>query len=50
MDRGAWQATVHGVTESQTRLRTEELMCVCRGVGWDVSEGGWGNKANVATR
>ena len=23
MDRGAWQATVHGVTESQTRLRTE---------------------------
>ena len=20
MDRGAWQATVHGVTESQTRL------------------------------
>ena len=22
MDRGAWQATVHGVTKSQTRLRT----------------------------
>ena len=22
MDRGAWQATVHGVAESQTRLRT----------------------------
>jgi len=21
MDRGAWQATVHGVAESQTRLR-----------------------------
>ena len=21
MDRGAWQATVHGVTESRTRLR-----------------------------
>ena len=21
MDRGAWQATVHGVTKSQTRLR-----------------------------
>ena len=21
MDRGAWQATVHGVTESQTRLK-----------------------------
>ena len=22
MDRGVWQATVHGVTESRTRLRT----------------------------
>ena len=22
MDRGAWQATVHGVTKSQTRLST----------------------------
>ena len=22
MDRGAWQATVHGVTKSQTQLRT----------------------------
>ena len=22
MDRGAWQATVHGVTKSRTRLRT----------------------------
>ena len=21
MDRGAWQATVHGITQSQTRLR-----------------------------
>ena len=23
MDRGAWQATVHGVTKSQTRLSTQ---------------------------
>ena len=25
MDRGAWQVTVHGVTESRTRLRTNSL-------------------------
>ena len=25
MDRGAWQATVHGVTKSQTQLRTQTL-------------------------
>ena len=25
MDRGAWQATVHGVRKSQTRLRTEDM-------------------------
>ena len=24
MDRGAWQATVHGVTKSQLRLSTEQ--------------------------
>ena len=24
MDRGAWQATVHGVTKSQTRLITQQ--------------------------
>ena len=24
MDRGAWWAAVHGVTKSQTRLRTQE--------------------------
>ena len=24
IDRGAWQATVHGVTKSQTRLRTQQ--------------------------
>ena len=24
MDRGAWQATVHGVAESQTRLRLKD--------------------------
>ena len=25
MDRGAWQATAHGVAKSQTRLRTEHI-------------------------
>ena len=24
MDRGAWQATVHGIAKSQTRLRTKQ--------------------------
>ena len=27
MDRGAWQATVHGVTKSQTGL--SDLGCIC---------------------
>ena len=26
MDRGAWRATVHGVTKSQTRLNTRALL------------------------
>ena len=34
MDRGAWEATVHGVAKSQTQLNTEELMGVGQGVGW----------------
>ena len=25
MDRGAWQATVHGVTKSQTRMSTQRI-------------------------
>ena len=29
MDIGAWQATVHGVAKSQTRLK-----CLCTHVGW----------------
>ena len=32
MDRGAWQATVHGVAKSQTRLKwlsTHIFICVC---------------------
>ena len=43
MDRGAWRATVHGVAKSQTQLNTEELMCVCQGVGCGV----WSKKENV---
>ena len=27
MDRGAWQATVHGITESQTWLSTAQQVC-----------------------
>ena len=26
MDRGAWQATVHGVTKNQTQLSTQHLL------------------------
>ena len=26
MDRGAWQAIVHGIAESQTRLSDEDLL------------------------
>ena len=29
MDRGAWQATVHGITKSQTRLSTHADVCCC---------------------
>ena len=32
MDRGAWLATVHGVTKSQTqlkRLRMHDYICAC---------------------
>ena len=37
MDRGAWQATVHGITKSWTvkKASTEELMLLNRGVGED---------------
>ena len=32
MDRGAWQAIVHGVAKSQTRLKQLSLhACVCDG-------------------
>ena len=34
MDRGAWWATVHGATESQTRPRTKQTHTVTRGVLW----------------
>ena len=26
MDRGAWRATVHGVTKSQTQMNTDEIL------------------------
>ena len=29
MDRGAWQATAHGVTKSQTQLSTNTLINFC---------------------
>ena len=32
MDRGAWQATVHGVAKSQTRLENQLV--------WQISQGG----------
>ena len=28
MDRGAWQATVHGVTKGQTQLSTQAVTCL----------------------
>ena len=28
MDRGAWQATVYGVTKSQTQLSTQAVTCL----------------------
>ena len=27
MDRGVWQATVHGVTKNRTRLSTHAMQC-----------------------
>ena len=36
MDRGAWQATVHGVTKSQTRLKR-------------LSTHAWGSRAEIIT-
>ena len=29
MERGAWRATVHGVTESRTQLRDEHYLSYC---------------------
>ena len=29
LDRGAWQATVHGVSKNQTQLRTHEMKWSC---------------------
>ena len=34
MDRGAWQATVHAVTKSQTRLKTELTGTLKEGHHW----------------
>ena len=35
MDRGAWWATIHGVTKSRTWLR-DFCVCVCVCVAWNV--------------
>ena len=37
MDRGAWQATVHGVAKNQTRLSTHTHL---RSYSYDISEDG----------
>ena len=29
MDRGAWQARIHGVTKSQIQLSMQAYVCVC---------------------
>ena len=29
MDRGAWRATVHGVTKGQTQLKQKHIQCSC---------------------
>ena len=39
MDRGAWRATVHGVTEQETRLRAHTHQYSCP----------WGSKESEAT-
>ena len=36
MDRGAWQATVHGVTKSQTGLSTDTHTESYPGDGWKL--------------
>ena len=36
MDRGAWQAAVHGVTESQTRLHTHKDYTESEGMIKDI--------------
>ena len=37
MDRGAWQATVHGVAKSQTQLSEEHTYAL-----WEMREVAWG--------
>ena len=43
MDRGAWQAAVHGVTKSWTQLSAKLVMVAVTG------EGGWGCGAMLCT-
>ena len=40
-DRGAWRATVHGVTESQTRLATEQQRCKVIFKNWSSNVKKW---------
>ena len=40
MDRGAWEAMVHGVTKSRTQLKQlskQACVCVSQYIGWDNS-------------
>ena len=35
-DRGAWRATVHGITKNQTQLHTHEHTCIVHCLGPDL--------------
>ena len=40
MDRGAWQATVHGVARVGHGLMTKQLQLSCWGFSWGIFFGG----------
>ena len=37
MDRGAWQATVHGIAKSRTQLSDFHFLSLCRNFSWNPS-------------